>query len=86
MSILAAALLTLAAGASSAGATEPAKAKPQDDKTQSDPITCQAYDELGSRLKHRKICMHRSEWRAQQQENTQMINRAQVQRGLDPAG
>lgn len=84
MSILAAVLLALAGG-SSGGATEPAKAKPKNDTTQSDPIVCQAYDEMGSRLKRRKICMHRSEWRAQQQEDTQMINRAQVQRGLTPA-
>ena len=86
MSMLAAALFTMAAGAGSAGATEPAKAKPEDNKTQSDPVVCQVYDELGSRLKRRKICMLRSEWRAQQQEDTQMINRAQVLRGLDPPG
>lgn len=85
MSILAAALFTLAAAGSS-GATEPAKAKPVDDKAQNDPMVCEVSDELGSRLKRHKICMRRSEWRAQREENTQMINRAQVQRGLDPAG
>ena len=86
MSIFAAALLTLASGGSASGDAEPAKAKPQDNKTQSDPIVCQAYDELGSRLKHRKTCKRRSEWRVQQEEDRQAINRAQVQRGLDPAG
>lgn len=77
MSIIAAALLTLA---SAGGDTAPAKAKPE-----SDPVVCQAYEELGSRLKHRKICKLRSEWRAQQEEDRQVVNRAQVQRGLDPA-
>ena len=86
MSIFAAALLTLMAGGSAGGDAEPAKAKPQDSAAQSDPITCQAYDELGSRLKHRKICKHRSEWRAQQEEDRKEVNRAQVRRGLDPAG
>ena len=86
MSIFAAALLTLMAGGSAGGDAEPAKAKPQDSAAQSDPITCQAYDELGSRLKHRKICKRRSEWRAQQEEDRQVVNRAQVRRGLDPAG
>ena len=86
MSIFAAALLTLASGGSASGDAEPAKAKPQDNAAQSDPVVCQAYDELGSRLKHRKICKHRSEWRAQQEEDRQVINRVQVQRGLDPPG
>ena len=81
MSIFAAALLTLASGGSAGGDAEPAKAKPV-----SDPVVCQAYEELGSRLKHRKICKLRSEWRAQQEEDRQVINRAQVQRGLDPTG
>lgn len=84
MSILAAVLLTFAAGGS--GSTEPAKAKPEDDKAQSDPMECVVSEELGSRLKRHKICMLRSEWRAQHQEESQMINRAQVQRGLSPTG
>ena len=85
MSILAAVLLTFAAGDSSS-ATEPAQAKPEDNKAQNDPIVCEVSDELGSRLKRHKTCMRRSEWRAQREENSQVINRAQVQRGLDPAG
>ena len=82
MSIVAAALFIMASAGGS-GATEPANAKPVDDKAQNDPMVCEVSDELGSRLKRHKICMRRSEWRAQREQNSQVINRAQVQRGLD---
>lgn len=74
-----AALILLASG--SPDATAPSNSAPaQADK--SDPIVCESSEELGSRLKRRKVCMHRSEWRAQRQEEAQMINRTQVQRGV----
>jgi len=76
MSIIAAVLL-LASGAADSTATTP----PQTDK--SDPIVCETSDEIGSRLKKKRVCMHRSEWRAQHLEEAQMINRTQVQRGVE---
>ena len=86
MSILAAVLLTFVAGGNADGAAEPAKAKPEVGKAQNDPMVCEVSDDIGSRLKHHKICMLRSEWRAQREQNSQVINRAQVQRGLSPNG
>ena len=81
---LVAALLLLATGSTDAAAA-PAKSTPAP-TDKSDPIVCVSSDELGSRLKRRRVCMHRSEWQAQRQEDAQMINRTQVQRGLEPAG
>ena len=76
MSLVAAALLALAAAPTDAGTTVTA----QDNA--SDPMVCQTQEEIGSRLKKKKICMRKSEWAAQRDQNKQMIERTQVQRGV----
>lgn len=86
MSITAAALLILASGAATGDTSKPNTAKPADSKDQSDPIICQTDNVLGSRIKRKRICVRRSEWQRQHQEDKQMIDRTQVLRGLDPAG
>lgn len=85
MRILATAVLLLAVQTTvvSAGSTPPPAT--QESNAQNDPMVCETTEEIGSRLKKKRTCMRRSEWRAQRQENSQMINRTQVQRGLDPA-
>lgn len=82
MSFVAAFILLASGAADAPPAASPATATTD----KSDPMVCESSEELGSRLKKRKVCMRRSEWRAQRQENSQMINRTQVQRGLEPAG
>lgn len=79
MSFFAAVVLLVSSAADAPPPPTPAPAEAD----KSDPLVCQTYEELGSRLKRRKVCMHRSEWRAQHQEEAQMINRTQVQRGVD---
>lgn len=92
MSILAATILVLSSGATSAEAPVnpppiPAPpAKTERAEASHDPIICQRSTEIGSRLKRRKVCMHRSEWDRQRLEDRQMIDRTQVQRGLTPSG
>lgn len=86
MSITAAALLILASGGAAGGTSQPSTAKPADTKDQSDPMICQSDNELGSRIKRKRICMRRSEWQRQHQEDKMMIDRTQVLRGLDPSG
>lgn len=91
MSMLAATFLIFAAGATSAEAAPnpPPPAPPAKSETAEaaqDPIICQRSTEIGSRLKRRKVCMHRSEWDRQKLEDRQMIDRTQIQRGLTPSG
>ncbi len=79
MSIFAAFLLLASGTADSTAPTTPPP--PQTDK--SDPMVCETSDEIGTRLGKKRVCMHRSEWRAQHLEEAQMINRTQVQRGVE---
>jgi hypothetical protein len=79
MSMIAAFLLLASGTADAAAPTTPPA--PQTDK--SDPMVCETSEEIGSRLKKKRVCMRRSEWRAQHQEEAQMINRTQVQRGVE---
>lgn len=88
MSIVVAVALSLAsgttsdAGKSSVPASAPvAPAIAANDSF--DPVVCHSFGEIGSRLKRKRVCMHRSEWEAQRQENVTMINRTQVVRGLE---
>lgn len=85
MSITAAALLILASGAATGGTTQPSTPKPADTTEETDPMVCQTDKVLGSRIKRKRICMRRSEWQRQHQEEKQMIDRTQVQRGV-PGG
>ena len=86
MSITAAALLIFAAGAAGEGTSQPSTAKPADTKEEADPMICQSDKVLGSRLKRKRICMRRTEWQRQHQEEKMMIDRTQVQRGCRPGG
>jgi hypothetical protein len=86
MSITAAALLILASGAASGGTPQPSTAKPAETKDETDPMICQSDNVLGSRLKRKRICMRRSEWQRQHQEEKMMIDRTQVLRGCRSGG
>lgn len=81
MRILATAMLVFAMHGAAASAADPAPPAPiQEEKAQNDPMICQSQEELGSRLKKKRVCMRRSEWAAQRQEESQMITRTQLQR------
>ena len=80
MSLIAALALTLAAGAAD---TPPATAT---DDNPTDRMICESQEEMGSRLKKKKVCMRKSEWDAQRQQNRQMIERSQVQRATTGGG
>jgi hypothetical protein len=86
MSITAAALLILAAGAAGEGTPPAGTAKPADTKEEIDPVICQSDKVLGSRIKRKRICMKRTEWQRQHQEEKQMIDRTQILRGCKPGG
>lgn len=92
MSIVAATLLVLAAGAADPAGTaggqtsQPSTAKPQQSDNPDDPVICQSDKILGSRIKRKKICMKRSEWQRQHQEEKMMIDRTQVLRGVKDPG
>lgn len=91
MSMLAAIFVMLSgtgdvAASNQPAATEVELAKSKAETVQADPIICQSQNELGSRIKRRRVCMHKSEWDRQKLENKQMIDRTQVLRGMQPAG
>lgn len=91
MSILVATLLMLSSGTANGelSATPPAApppAKTEQAEASHDPVICQRSTEIGSRLKRRLVCMHRSEWDRQRLEDRQMIERTQVLRGPTPSG
>lgn len=81
MSITAAALLILASGAANGATSQPGTAKPAQTAEETDPMICQSDNVLGSRIKRKRICMRRSEWQRQHQEDKMMIDRTQVLRG-----
>lgn len=92
MSIVAATMLLMGSAAEPVAPPQP-PAVPAQSETKSkaeqadfDPMVCVTHQELGSRIKRRKVCLHKSEWDRQNQEEKQMINRTQVLRGLDKAG
>lgn len=93
MSILAATLFMLMGGVGPATQT-PTTVPPQPvaekkagpAQAEFDPLVCQVHQELGSLIKRRKVCLHKSEWDRQILEERQMINRTQVLRGITPAG
>ena len=75
--------LILAAPASAE--TAPAAALAVSATTQvavADPMICHSQEEIGSRLRSKKVCMHRSEWETRRQEEHQVISRTQVLRGV----
>ena len=56
------------------------------DAKDANPMICQRIQEIGSRLRAKKICMLKSEWEEQRRTDRANIERSQVQRGLQPAG
>ncbi len=92
MSILAATLLMLMGGVDPAAQPPAATLAPSAQKktdaaqAESDPMVCQVHQELGSLIKRRKVCLHKSEWDRQHFEERQMINRTQVLRGITSGG
>lgn len=63
-------------------AAAPAATKAKD----SDPLVCERFAETGSLLKSKKVCMRKSEWDAQRQENRQLIDRSQTQMPMNSGG
>jgi len=62
----------------------PASVTPAADKD--DPVICEREQELGSRLRARKVCMRKSEWEEQRHQNRQLIDRSQTQQPLNSGG
>jgi len=75
--------LLLAAEATPAA---PAAATPAVAAKEINPLVCQRFTETGSLLKSKKVCMRKSEWEAQRQENRQMIDRSQTQMPMNSGG
>ncbi len=92
MSIFIAAFLTLASTGEPVSQTNPAvvtassEKKTDAEQVQTDPMVCEVHQELGSRIKRRKVCLRKSEWDRQHLEEKQMIDRTQILRGMTPAG
>ncbi|KHK92983.1 hypothetical protein [Novosphingobium malaysiense] len=63
-----------------------AAADPAESEAKADPVICERIKEVGSLLRSKKVCMHKSEWEAQRRGDRSNIERSQVQRGLQPAG
>lgn len=68
------------------GKVETAAAGAGEAETKPDPIVCERVAEIGSLLRSKKVCMHKSEWQEQRRSDRANIERSQVQRGLQPAG
>ena len=65
------------AGASAAPALENARVPAKDIRV------CETVGEVGSRLKTHKVCMLRSEWAEQRRSDKMIIDRTQIQRGIE---
>ena len=80
--------LLLAAEAMPAAPTAatPPAATPVVAAKEADPLVCQRFTETGSLLKSKKVCMRKSEWEAQRQENRQLIDRSQTQMPMNSGG
>lgn len=52
----------------------------------SDPMVCETSEEIGSRLRKKRTCMRRSEWRELRSSNRQQIDRAQTQMPVNGGG
>ncbi|WP_333838282.1 hypothetical protein [Novosphingobium sp.] len=76
-------LLSLALAAPLLMAAEAAPATAVKD---ADPMICERSQVIGSLLKSKKVCMRKSEWEAQRQENRMMIDRSQTQHPMNSGG
>jgi hypothetical protein len=56
-------------------------------KDDGDKVICRTVDELGSRLASKRVCLTRSQWRDQQQNQRQNLEKAQrIRTGQDISG
>ncbi|WP_208324776.1 hypothetical protein [Novosphingobium sp. PhB55] len=69
-----------------APAAVPATSVAKNDIEKKDPMICQRVEEIGSRLRAKKICMSKSQWEEQRRGDRSNIERSQIQRGMDPVG
>jgi len=51
---------------------------------QSDPVECRKFQEIGSRLKIKRVCLTKSQWEAQARDDRMNIEPSQVARGIGP--
>jgi hypothetical protein len=56
----------------------PAAAPPTPPAQDADPVICQRIEETGSRLGSRKVCMRKSQWAEQRNEDRMLIDRSQI--------
>lgn len=93
MSLRVAVFLGVAAFAAAASFANPApqSAAPSNSATTTaktpDPneVICERQEEIGSRLASKRICMTRSQWADQKNQDRQQLEKVQVQRGMyDP--
>jgi hypothetical protein len=73
-------------GTAAVDTTEAAAAEADGAKKSTDPMVCERIEEIGSRLRKKKVCMLKSQWQEQRRSDRDNIERSQVQRGLQPAG
>jgi hypothetical protein len=71
--VTSAALLLAASAPADAGA---ATTQPAD----SDPVSCQRVQEVGSLIRAKRVCMRKSEWREQRRSDRENIEKAQLGR------
>lgn len=79
--------LVLAAAAADPAAAPQASAPAAETKqADNDPMICRRIQEIGSLLKSHRVCMHKSDWAAQQQSDRETIERGQTQRAINGGG
>jgi hypothetical protein len=71
-------MLALATGAVGQTTEKPATKTAAATKT-ADPIICETSQQIGSLIRKKRVCLHRSEWEAQRQSDRMDIQRGQVQ-------
>lgn len=71
-------VFALLAGTPAAVADDAVATKAKVEKV-SDPMICETSDQIGSLIRKKRVCMHRSEWKAQRESDREDIERGQVQ-------
>lgn len=71
------------ATAAAPAVTPAAAAKPAKD---ADPMICERFAETGSLLRSKKVCMRKSDWEEQRQQNQRLIERSQTQMPMNSGG
>lgn len=70
-------MLTIALVAGAQAADKPVAVT--NNTSTNDPIVCETTEQLGSLIRKKRVCLHRSEWQAQRQSDRQEIERQQLQ-------